>query len=617
MGDWTQDVEDDEWLHEEFDFFETFKDRRIARAVQRAQAAGKYGPYAAYAFTINYILGVGCLGIPYAISQAGLVLGPIILLLVTAFSFLTSVWVAESVARAQKLATLPCECGHRRWMCLNDHSTGVVPEEATKPSELDALIDRPMFPRSNSHKATNTVSSSLSTAVSRATSSSLSSFFPPSSPSILLKEGREHRSSPTRKKIRQEDRETDDDETDPAYSFAVPYSDTESTSTGGANVASAQQGEKCYEVVELCYKFQGTYGRAFYQVALLMLMYVGLLAYTQVFNKTVLQYFGLSDSVQWIVTGVYALCVVPLSCFELSEQIEVQVAMALMRFVSLAAMILAAVFGIWQDPYDGGGSELVPPPSSPPFVSPGIRFIDLSHFGLIFSAALFSQLFQHSVPGLLNPLPLKDKNSKSTVLGVFGFALTTTLVAYLTLGISCAMYFGPRLVEKSVNLNFASFSWGLTGDIPMWVLLIQALIVLFPAMDTFSVFPLIAVTLGNNFASFFPKLPIYLHNHYTVSRRSYLTLCRLFACVPPILLSLLLTDLALTIQLSGFCGVYVAFIAPALLQYYSSRSCFRQFGSSRTIYSGFYSHSLLVVLMLIFSAFALAVLLHESLAGPA
>ena len=104
--------------------------------------SGKYGPWAAYAFTINYILGVGSLGIPYAMVQAGLLLGPLLLTVVTCISFITVLWVAESVARAEKLATLPCECGHRRWMCLNDHSIGVVPEEAKKPSELDPILDR-------------------------------------------------------------------------------------------------------------------------------------------------------------------------------------------------------------------------------------------------------------------------------------------------------------------------------------------------------------------------------------------------------------------------------------------------------------------------------------------
>ena len=82
--------------------------------------------------------------------------------------------------------------------------------------------------------------------------------------------------------------------------------------------------EKCYEVVELTYKFQGATGRAMYQFCLLMLMYIGLLAYVQVFVKSVVGYFdSLSLSESWLITGAMTIIVVPLSCCELTEQVVV------------------------------------------------------------------------------------------------------------------------------------------------------------------------------------------------------------------------------------------------------------------------------------------------------
>jgi amino acid permease len=54
-----------------------------------------------YYFAINYILGVGCLGIPKALHESGFVLGGTVLLLTTFFSLLTVMWVAEAVARAE------------------------------------------------------------------------------------------------------------------------------------------------------------------------------------------------------------------------------------------------------------------------------------------------------------------------------------------------------------------------------------------------------------------------------------------------------------------------------------------------------------------------------------
>jgi hypothetical protein len=45
--------------------------------------------------------------------------------------------------------------------------------------------------------------------------------------------------------------------------------------------------ERSFEVTELCEYFLGHQGKVAYQVSLMMLMYVGLLAYTQVFVKTI------------------------------------------------------------------------------------------------------------------------------------------------------------------------------------------------------------------------------------------------------------------------------------------------------------------------------------------
>jgi hypothetical protein len=74
---------------------------------------------------------------------------------------------------------------------------------------------------------------------------------------------------------------------------------------------------------------------------------------------------------------------------------------------------------------------------------------DFTGFGVVFSTALFSQLFQHSVPGLIRPLPPADRPN---VNGIFGAALGTTCFLYLLLGITAAVYFGKD-TSSSINLN--------------------------------------------------------------------------------------------------------------------------------------------------------------------
>jgi hypothetical protein len=73
------------------------------------------------------------------------------------------------------------------------------------------------------------------------------------------------------------------------------------------------------------------------------------------------------------------------------------------------------------------------------------------------------------------------------------------------LGITAASYFGAS-TKSSINLNFADFYFGLDPTIASRVTLfvcrlVSGVVVVFPALDTISVFPLIANTLGNNLYS--------------------------------------------------------------------------------------------------------------------
>lgn len=48
-----------------------------------ASPHGSYGTFVAYCFTVNYVLGVGILGIPWGFVRAGVALSPLVLLVVS------------------------------------------------------------------------------------------------------------------------------------------------------------------------------------------------------------------------------------------------------------------------------------------------------------------------------------------------------------------------------------------------------------------------------------------------------------------------------------------------------------------------------------------------------
>uniref|UniRef100_M4C2B9 Amino acid transporter transmembrane domain-containing protein n=1 Tax=Hyaloperonospora arabidopsidis (strain Emoy2) TaxID=559515 RepID=M4C2B9_HYAAE len=80
---------------------------------QQDASSAQYSPAVAYAFTVNYILGVGSLGIPYAFYRAGLVLGNFMIVLVTLVSYVTVMWVCFAIGphvrRASWLQSSVCQ----------------------------------------------------------------------------------------------------------------------------------------------------------------------------------------------------------------------------------------------------------------------------------------------------------------------------------------------------------------------------------------------------------------------------------------------------------------------------------------------------------------------------
>ena len=60
-----------------------------------------YSPFTAFCFTVNYILGVGVLGMPYGFVRGGWLLSTLILFLISVFSWVTGMWIVQAQQRAK------------------------------------------------------------------------------------------------------------------------------------------------------------------------------------------------------------------------------------------------------------------------------------------------------------------------------------------------------------------------------------------------------------------------------------------------------------------------------------------------------------------------------------
>ncbi|CAM9827583.1 unnamed protein product, partial [Ectocarpus fasciculatus] len=441
---------------------ENHMDSRVTVVVDSFSSTRNYSPAICYMFTVNYVLGVGCLGIPYAFMQSGIVAGSVLVIVISAVALLTVLWIAEA--------------GHIFRFISSTHKD---------VSSFSSLLEDSPTKRS----------SEKSTLLPGSGSKSHS----------LCSTGRDH---------------TDD-----------------------------------FEVTDLVSAFLGPTGAAVYQVSLIVLTFIGLVAYCQVFLIT---YFSQIDpaSAPYIPIALFGIIVIPMSCYDLADQVVAQVAMSVLRFVTLGALLFGILLAIAVDKEDSAHSAKH---DTAPYITDDIPLVNVAGVGLMISTAIFSQLFQHSVPGLIRPLASTEQKS---VPKVFSLALLTTGLLYICIGIASTLYFGGHVMQ-SINLNFVGFRWGMSNEAPddplSWAeyyisMSSSMLIVVFPALDTLSVFPLIANTLGNNMLAAFPR------------HRATGVVGRLAAAIPPVLCCFYVKELSVTLQLAGVCGIVVALVTPALIQ---------------------------------------------------
>lgn len=484
---------------------------------------GKYGPITCYAFTVNYILGVGCLGVPYAFLKCGVVLGTILTIVLSFVSYITVMWVAEAAEQELQL---------RNYLASNNPfliSPVVNRKNASSSNNIDetkGLISKPQ-----------TIYHALSKVMSKGTLN------------------------------------------ETALYNTLPTSTTTSVISRSKSRSGNNRGEDTIrelEVTDLADEFLGSSGKFMYQTSLVLLTFVGLMAYAQVFNSSFLLQVWPS-SPPHLPALFFAVIVVPLSCFDLAEQVTVQIVMSILRFLSLGILAFGTLLAIFVDSDRSGVNTSVSIVMSNSTGSDHLPYIRWQGFGLMFTTAIFSHLFQHSVPGLIRPLSTSHKKKIPTV---FKYALATTSFIYIVSGWACVYYFGNEL-NQSVNLNFVGYTWGIekpdTGSTMQHQFLyalaefMAMIVVIFPALDTLSVFPLIANTLGNNLNSAFPGLCGLIKSmNITAEKQQHkkisLILWRLIAAIPPIVFSIFLQQLSLSLEVAGLCGIIVALVTPALLK---------------------------------------------------
>lgn len=175
---------------------------------------------------------------------------------------------------------------------------------------------------------------------------------------------------------------------------------------------------------------------------------------------------------------------------------------------------------------------------------------------------------------------------------MFQFTLIICFILFWLLGFFIADLFGED-VEQSANLHWNNYV-GSTGrlarygweETALWSRAISIFVVVFPALNCISSFPLNAIVLGNNIMS-----TIYGDNvrEYELNIR-FRVAYRLLSTVPPIVGALFVRELGLITAYAGLFSIATAFFFPPLLYIQSKamaraaglkkKTCYESIGSS-------------------------------------
>ena len=182
---------------------------------------------------------------------------------------------------------------------------------------------------------------------------------------------------------------------------------------------------------------------------------------------------------------IFAVVTVYLTLRGIEEQQTMQFVMSGLRFTVMVVIIVTSLadIGTERNNQDGEHNDLV----WPPLVSP-------RHIGHAIPILLFASTFQVQMPTISHAINNKSRNLPRVNL----MAIVTCFIFYTALGIFVAL--AVDSVPSMASLAYRNYTGGHSrANRPAWTYIIEYLIVLTPALDVVSSFPLQALGISDAF----------------------------------------------------------------------------------------------------------------------
>jgi amino acid permease len=326
---------------------------------------------------------------------------------------------------------------------------------------------------------------------------------------------------------------------------AITNHDPEAILDPGFQTSNWIVGTRKYEITELCEIFLGTRGMHIFSLIVAVYLYGSLWAYGTVFANSLTANFPLGEYSYYIYLVLFACCVIPTSCLELTEQVTLQMIYSACRVLMVTLMIGTVVVAYYRTGKTYVDTSLPEEEQHPNEL--GTNLWNWEGLHIILPVALFANIFHHSIPSLSEPV-----NEKKSLHFIYMITLFCCYVAYTLIGVTLALYFGDSILSSS-NLNWMDYDGKITFQEMslnykiLSVQIISSFIIVFPAVDVASAFPLCAITLGNNLFTSFSRE----NGSISSYDRQKVILYRLVAAIPPIIGAMFVKDLGTITDYTG------------------------------------------------------------------
>ena len=198
------------------------------------------------------------------------------------------------------------------------------------------------------------------------------------------------------------------------------------------------------------------------------------------------EFFGPCRYSYWGNLTIFLLLMIILSFFKVREHKHFQIALTLFRVYVILTMVFTCFYGILSDTQLDSPERIDADPE-------GFNFIG---FRLVFFTTVFASLYENMIPTSTSFV----KNKARDMPKLINAAVATFNTLYILIALS--VVFTVKEPQHLATLNWRNYSSGHDASTrPMWTYLVSYSIILLPALELLSSFPIVAFNFSDNLLS--------------------------------------------------------------------------------------------------------------------